>query len=216
MADERYIRQLELFNINKFKENSIAIIGCGANGSFIGMALAKMGFENFELYDFDKVEEHNLPNQFFDEFDLGQLKVLATKSRMIYANPKCTIKTYGKYKINEFNNEIVISCVDVMKTRKEIFKQCKESDVQLFIDTRMAGLQGQIYTIDMDDKKEVANYEKTLFSDKEAVQARCTQKSILFTVLGIASIVCNQIVKALNEEEIRNYVVLDYSIPQMM
>ena len=120
-------------------------------------------------------------------------------------------------KDNILNTHIVISCVDKMKVRKEIFDVCKDNDkVQLFIDTRMAGLQGQIYTVDMTNKQEIKNYEKTLFGDDEAVQQRCTERSILFTVMGIASFVCNQIVKAFKEEELRNYIVLDYSIPQLI
>ena len=213
----RYTRQIDLFDVEAFKENNITIVGCGANGSFIGIALAKMGFKFFTLYDHDKVEEHNLPNQFFREEDIGMAKSMVTALHMGKMNEDIWTKANGIYQKDEIESEIVVSCVDLMSVRKELFEKCKESDkCQLFIDTRMAGLQGQIYTIDMEDEKEVANYEKTLFTDKEAVQERCTQKSILFTVLGIASIVCNQIVKALNEDEVRNYIVLDYSIPQMM
>jgi molybdopterin/thiamine biosynthesis adenylyltransferase len=113
-------------------------------------------------------------------------------------------------------SQIVISCVDTMAARKTIFETClKCKSVQLFIDTRMAGLQGQVYSVDMNNKKEIANYKKTLFGDDEAVRERCTARSILFTVLGIASIVCSQVIKALNGEKVKNYIVLDYSVPQL-
>ena len=79
----------------------------------------------------------------------------------------------------------------------------------------MGGLQGQIYSVNMTNKKEVSNYEKTLFSEEEAVQIRCTEKSIIFTVLGISSLVCNQIVKVLKGEKFKNYIVLDYIVPQL-
>ena len=104
-----------------------------------------------------------------------------------------------------------------MEVRKWIFESCKKNKkIQLFIDTRMGGLEGQIYFIDMSDKKEIKNYEKTLFGDDEARKIRCTERSILFTVLGIASLVCQQITVALKGEKIKNYIVIDYNVPQII
>jgi preprotein translocase subunit SecB len=103
-----------------------------------------------------------------------------------------------------------------MDVRKHIFERCKKNkQVQLFIDTRMAGLQGQVYIVDMSNKKQIKNYEKSLFKPEEAVQLRCTERSIIFTVMGIASIVCNQVLKALKGDELSNFIVLDYNLPQM-
>jgi len=217
MATE-YQRQTGIIDIEKFRDNKITIVGCGANGSFIGIALAKMGLTKFGLYDFDSVKIHNLPNQFFSWRDIGKKKVAVTARYMKHFNRLVEVKIFGRFDITTIlNTSIVVSCVDKMEVRKEIFNSCKRNKiVQLFIDTRMAGLQGQVYTVDMTNKKEIENYMKTLFADDEAVQQRCTERSILFTVLGIASIVCNQIIKAFKEEELRNYIVLDYSIPQLI
>ncbi len=214
-----YQRQTGIINIKRFRDNEIAIIGCGAIGSFLGMSLAKMGLTKFVLVDFDRVESHNLPNQFFKEEDLGVRKSVATYNNMHDFNSDVQIKARGsKFKPYDIkNSHIVVSCVDSMKVRKQIFNACKKNkNIQLFIDTRMGGLEGQIYFIEMNKKKEIKNYEKTLFTDEQASQLRCTERSIIFTVLGIVSFVCNQIVKALNEEKIRNYIVLDYKIQQMI
>ncbi len=217
MATE-YQRQTGIINIEKFRDNKITIVGCGANGSFIGLALAKMGLTKFKLYDFDTVEVHNLPNQFFSYKDIGKKKVKVTARYMKHFNRLVKVEEFDRFKRSDnLDTQIVISCVDKMKVRKEIFNSCKKNkEVQLFIDTRMAGLQGQVYTVDMGDKEEIENYDKTLFGDDEAVKQRCTERSILFTVLGISSIVCNQVVKALKEEELRNYIVLDYIVPQLI
>jgi len=213
-----YQRQTGIIDIEKFRDNEVTIVGCGANGSFVGIALAKMGLTKFRLYDFDTVEVHNLPNQFFGWKDIGKKKVNVTSRYMKHFNKLVEVYEFNRFgRGDNLNTHIVVSCVDKMKVRKEIFNSSKRNkNVQLFIDTRMAGLQGQVYTVDMTNKKEIENYMKTLFDDDEAVQQRCTERSILFTVLGIASIVCNQIIKALKEEELRNYIVLDYSIPQLI
>ena len=221
----KYNRQTSIINIEQFRENLISIVGCGANGSFIAVALAKMGLTKFYLWDFDKVEPHNLPNQFFGEKDIGMNKARATGIYMQNFNSDCSICYFEKFSKNNYpkndiklpSPQIMISCVDKMSVRKEIFECCKnDKKVQLFIDTRMGGLQGQIYFIDMNNKEQVENYEKTLFGDDEAVQQRCTERSIIYTVMGIASLVCNQIVKAFKKEEIANYIVLDFTIPQLM
>ena len=217
MATE-YQRQTGIIDIEKFRDNKVSIIGCGANGSFIGIALAKMGLTKSTLYDFDSIEIHNLPNQFFSWRDINKKKVDVTAKYMKHFNKLVEIKKDNRFNSKSIlDTQIVVSCVDKMAIRKMIFDSCRiNKNVQLFIDTRMAGLQGQIYTVDMDNKEEIENYMKTLFADDEAVQQRCTERSILFTVLGIASFVCNQIVKALNEEELSNYIVIDYSVPQLM
>ena len=219
MKKADYRRQVGLVDIESFKDNIISIVGCGAIGSYVASSLAKMGLTKFILYEFDKVESHNLPNQFFKEKDIGKSKVHATIKAMGDFNSSVEIIAFEN-KVEDvgfpLDAKIVISCVDNMKIRKYIFeKSKKKKNVQLFIDCRMGGLQGQVYLVDMTNKKEIKNYEKSLFDDSEAVPIRCTEKSIIFTVLGIASIVCNQIVKVICGEKIKNYVVLDYIVPQL-
>jgi len=218
MARIKYTRQSGIINIKEFRDNKILIVGCGAVGSFTAISLAKMGLTKFLLYDDDKVEAHNLPNQLFPEDAIGIDKALAVATYMQQYNSEVNVIPFiKKFGINtEHDCSIVICCVDTMRARKQIFINSKKNKVQLFIDTRMAGTQGQVYTVDMEDKKQIANYETNLFSDEEAVQERCTERSIIYTVLGIASLVCNQLVKAFKNEELRNYIVLDYSVPQMM
>ena len=213
-----YKRQNGIINVNDFGDNTISIFGCGAIGSYVATSLSKMGLKSFVLWDDDVVEIHNLPNQYFTYNDLGKPKVEATMNHMMEFNNeakilKCSIKFTEKN--DEINTPIVVCCVDKMEARKLIFEKCG-SDVQIFIDTRMGGLQGQVYTVDMTDNESKEQYKKTLFSSKEAVQMRCSERSIIFTVLGISSLVCNQIVKAFKDQEIINYIVLDYSVPQMM
>lgn len=220
MARAIYTRQSSFINIKDYRDNRISIIGCGAIGSFVGISLAKMGLTKFTLIDFDTVEAHNLPNQFFGVNDIGLPKVEQVMKYMGNFNNESVITTF-KSKFNpgfDYKSEIIVCCVDTMKARKQVFDYCKKSkDVQLFIDTRMAITQGQIYTVDMENKEQIKNYQESLFSDNDAVQDRCTERSIIYTCLGIASLVCNQIVKAFkNEEKLRNFIVIDYSVPQII
>ena len=67
-------RHMELFNPSKFNM-PVTIIGAGATGSWLALSLAKLGIEDITVYDFDIVEEHNVPNQAFAISDVGTSKV---------------------------------------------------------------------------------------------------------------------------------------------
>ena len=70
----KFTRQERIFNPNN-QLSKITIIGVGCTGSFITLNLAKLGFNNINIIDFDKVEEENIPNQFYREKDIGKPKV---------------------------------------------------------------------------------------------------------------------------------------------
>jgi len=48
-----------------FNQKRVDIIGAGATGSHVVMLLAILGFTNIHVWDFDRVEAHNLANQSF-------------------------------------------------------------------------------------------------------------------------------------------------------
>lgn len=214
----KYDKQIGIFNPKDFKDNLITIVGCGAVGSFTAVGLSKLGLERFRLIDPDKIEEHNVLNQFFGIKDIGRLKVDKVREliKEFSDNSKLEGIEYHFQPEDVKDSQIVLSCVDNMDVRKDIFNACKSyKSVQLFIDARMSGLQGQVYSVDMTNKKSIKSYENTLFPQSEAVKERCTANRVVYPVMGIASIICNQIVKALNGEELNNYIVIDYNVPQM-
>ena len=59
-----YLRQKRLFNPEE-QSTEIIIVGAGSTGSFVSLNLAKMGMNKIKVIDFDIVEDHNIPNQFF-------------------------------------------------------------------------------------------------------------------------------------------------------
>ncbi len=76
MDETKYHRQLDILD-PKLMSVPVVVIGAGATGSFAALSLAKMGVRNITVYDFDTVEEHNLPNQFYRQCDIGKPKVIA-------------------------------------------------------------------------------------------------------------------------------------------
>ena len=202
VTDINFSRQTSIFNPeNQRKE--IILIGAGSTGSFISLTLAKMGFNKIKVIDFDKVEEHNIPNQFYRLEDKDSLKVNALKE---------IVKDFSGNEIEVLNEEVkedfnfeehinletmVIFCLDNMESRKLIYEKIKDFPIHL-IDTRMGGEGYQIYTIDLTNDEEKAEYEKRL--EATTSNAPCGEKAIIYTILSIASETCN-IIKKLDKAE---------------
>ena len=79
-----YWRQLDIFDPMKFNA-PVVIIGAGALGGWVANVLTKSGVRDLTVYDFDKVEEHNLPNQPYGIVDIGKLKVIALQE-LVFRN----------------------------------------------------------------------------------------------------------------------------------
>lgn len=205
-----FIRQLDIFDVNEFQLKEIAIVGVGSVGSFTCLALTKMGLQNFVLWDFDSIEEHNLPNQFFMESQLNQKKDVSTQELITKFSPSVNVRLNGKVKKDSLIfSDVTILCTDSMASRKLAYEKCKDFS-RFLIDARMGGQVMIIYTIDLKDPKQRKEYEKTLYPDEESEDLLCTEKAIIYNVLGISSMICNQLKKVLSKEKYNFEVVFDY------
>jgi len=181
--------------------SNIHIVGCGSTGSFIALNLAKMGIESIKVTDFDKVEEHNIPNQFYREEDIGFSKVDALQDIIVrFTGTSIEIeekKIDEDYQFDLNLDTIIIVCVDNIETRKLIYKKIKEFPV-ILIDTRLGGEGYQIYSIGLTNQADKDFYEKVL--DKPTKDAPCGQKAIIFCILSLAAEVC-RIIKCIDKKE---------------
>lgn len=197
-------RQLDVIPMDVLNRK-ITVIGAGAIGSFTIFALCKMGFSNITVYDFDAIEIENLNAQIYRNKDLGKAKVDALKE-IIQDFCNITIKTKNEKYVDQVFPDIVISAVDNMKTRKAIYEAHKERGIhtQYLIDPRMAIEYAYIQTIKPMDPNEGRIYERTLFTDDQAVQERCTGKSTIYTAQLIGATIA-KIVKdiATNKDHIK-------------
>lgn len=185
----KYSRHTDIFNPQLYDQYGVSIIGCGGVGSGVGIILAKLGMQKFELYDSDVIEEHNLSNQYFKDNQLGYNKTSALSNNMYEFNRSINTNNNTDFTSkNVIKTPIVFCCVDSMKARKIIFNKCKKTNnCKLFIDTRMGGETFEVFIINMTKKRDVNYYEKNLFPDKEAVQLTCSAKTIIYNVMAIAS-----------------------------
>lgn len=59
------------------EEAHVGVIGCGGLGSWVALALARMGVRRLTLVDPDRFDRTNAPRQFVMPKDLGEFKALA-------------------------------------------------------------------------------------------------------------------------------------------
>lgn len=193
LTNEHLTRQLDIIPTHVLGEQ-ITIIGAGAIGSFLALNLAKMGFTQIAVIDYDTVDVVNMNSQFYRFKDIGKPKVQALHD---------LVEDFTGVKITAVNDKytggalpgIVVSAVDSMAVRKLIWEQHKEKGVRtkLIVDPRMSAEFCALYAAEPMDSK-THGYENTLFSDGEAVQERCTAKATMYTVGPIAGL-CAKVIK---------------------
>lgn len=204
-------RQLGIFNPSEHREIAVTLIGCGSVGSFTALALAKMGVPILEAWDMDIIEEHNLPNQFFKNDQIGMKKTEALCKVLSEFSEAIPIPKEMVSIDSELCGTVIISAVDSIEVRKIIWEAVKKSDALLYIDSRMGGKIFSVFTVDMTNKKAIKAYEARLFAAGKPLDVPCTERTIIFNVLGIASVVCNQVVKYAAEEKIVSEIHFDYT-----
>lgn len=93
--DDLYSRNKGLLEVGVLSEKHVAIVGLGSFGSQIAIELAKAGVGEFSLFDYDRVELHNLARHTCTIKDLGRLKIDAIEEAILGKNPYATVHKYA-------------------------------------------------------------------------------------------------------------------------
>jgi hypothetical protein len=192
MKQEYLTRQSTLIPIDVLGM-PINVIGCGAVGGWTTLALAKMGFLNLRIFDFDTVDEENMNSQFFRVKDIGKPKAEALAS-LIEDFTGVKIEYTSKRYEGGMLPGIVVAAVDSMEARKMIFESIKNSGAtQLYIDPRMGAESALMYAMDPGSLKDRDTYLKTLYTDSDAVQEPCTAKSTVYCATMLSGLVARTV-----------------------
>ena len=150
--------------------NRISVVGAGALGSRVGRLLASLGF-SFELWDDDRVEAHNVPNQAFGLPEIGQYKceALAQIVQRDYG-VKLTVRK-EQFDCNKSLGNIVFVCPDNMVCRSAVWHSVRlKQDASLVVEGRMGDVWGKVFTAFPRNTAHFRGYAKTLHSDAVAHQ----------------------------------------------
>lgn len=205
MINEHLTRQMDIIPLD-ILGTPITIIGAGAIGSWVTLALAKMGFENLTVWDFDKVDTVNLNSQFYPRRHVGLPKVTALRD-LVHDFTGVEIKTYPvRYEPKGMTcgfPGIVISAVDSMEVRKLIWENHRDKapSTKAVIDPRMGAETAWLGVFNPMDPKDQEAYEKAFYSDQDAVQERCTAKATIYTANMLSGLVCKAVKDVLTKPD---------------
>lgn len=184
-------KSLEYFNPGNVPDK-IHIIGCGSVGSAVAYLLARMGLTNFNLYDDDIVEPHNIGNQMFTQRDISKNKAQALAGILCDINPEIKGKAIvnARRYAGEAISGYVFMCVDNIETRKMICEKNKfNPNIKMISDVRTGLENVEVRAAAWRDVKERDKMLKSVssFTHSEAKNEQPTNACGM--VLGVMSTV---------------------------
>lgn len=196
----------------------IHIVGCGSVGSTIAENLARCGITKMTLWDFDKVEPHNIVNQMFTNEHVGMNKAEALRSIIKDINPEAgdelEIKPDG-WKGKLLSGYIFLA-VDDIDLRREIVELHFDSpNVKAIFDVRTMLTGAQHYAADWKNYKMKQDLLGSMqFSHEEAadetpVSACGVTLGIVTTVRLISGLAVNNYIRFTKGEGIWKFVQID-------
>lgn len=201
--NKRYHGQLDALNPEVLATKKFLVIGAGAIGSFFVSMLTKMGAKDVTVVDDDTIEEHNISNQMYPTYTVGMSKVDALVET-VKSYSDAEIKTVcAKWKPDapiEGPFDYVVSAVDSLEVRKMLWAYYgKQKKCTWFLDGRMALEVLRVFLANPADPKHVKYYEDSLKG--KPVEARCTAKTIMYTVNIVAGIMNALVKSSMNGEK---------------
>lgn len=202
-------RHNELFDPFTFN-TPVNVIGAGATGSWLVLQLARLGITNITVYDFDSVEEHNVPNQAYGVKHIGENKVDALKN-IVGWDTGTVIKTAGRYDRQRLKGYVFLM-VDSMAERKRIYEEHikMKSAIKLLIEPRMGLDVGRIYNVNPVSLHDNKMYADTYYSDDETEVSACgASLTVVTSAMTIASWCARQLINHHAGVELDNEILLD-------
>lgn len=173
-------------NYYKLAQNlNVTVGGAGSLGSWVSLFLSRKGCK-VDIWDFDKVEAHNLGGQLYRKTDVNIPKTTALGTICADFGGTPLFKNSIKYEEDSTTYSVCMACFDDIEARKDMFtnwlKVCefwKENDMNtptLFVDARLSHDNFEIYAVPYESVEAIEAYKKTLFPKEEAADLPCGLK----------------------------------------
>lgn len=113
--------------VNKLKNATVMVVGCGAVGSFAAEALARTGVGHLILVDFDVIEESNINRQIFAlNSTIGKQKVNVAAQRIQDINPDIQVDVFNMFldanNTPDCNPDIIIDAIDTVDSKIALYQ----------------------------------------------------------------------------------------------
>ncbi len=142
---ERLIALIGEDKLKKIRSKKVAILGLGGVGSYALEAIIRSGVEEIIIVDADNIDITNLNRQLMtNQMNIGESKVDVCEKRIKSINPNIQITKIKEFITPENLNLIfdlkpdyIIDCIDTVKTKKYLIKECLERKIKFIISTGM-------------------------------------------------------------------------------
>ena len=126
-------------NIEKLKNATVAVFGCGDVGSYTVEALARAGMGNFVLVDKDVVDVTNINRQLVADFStIGRDKVEVEKERILRVNPDAKVEIYKEFYCEENKDKLIredytyiVDAIDSVSSKLSLIITAHEKNVKI-------------------------------------------------------------------------------------
>ena len=126
-------------NIEKLKNATVAVFGCGGVGSYAVEALARAGIGNFVLVDKDVVDVTNINRQLVADFStIGRDKVEIEKERILKVNPDANVEIYKEFYCEENKDKLIredytyiVDAIDSVSSKLSLIIAAHEKNVKI-------------------------------------------------------------------------------------
>ena len=122
-------------SVAKLAKPLVAICGAGALGSHLADNLARQGFRNLRVIDYDRVEEHNVSTQLYGAADVGAWKVDVLRNQL-FRSVEIEVDVIAK-KLDQRNArkflkgaDLVIDTFDNSQSRRLVQQHCRDANVE--------------------------------------------------------------------------------------
>ena len=126
-------------NIDKLKNETVAVFGCGGVGSYAVEALARAGIGNFVLVDKDVVDVTNINRQLIADFStIGRDKVEVEKERILRVNPDANVEIHKEFYCEENKDKLIredysyiVDAIDSVSSKLSLIIAAHEKNVKI-------------------------------------------------------------------------------------
>ena len=206
--------QIGIFDPSRVDE-VVTVIGVGGIGASILPTILTMGFRRFRLYDPDVVEDRNVAtNLIYRSKDMYRAKVERAKEYLL-DNDALEVEIVQEYYTGqEPLSGLVISGVDGMPARKEIWRHVLAGDVFLYLDGRIGGRHASLFAIEPFNSAHIDWYEKYwLFDDEEAVDLPCTVRTVVYPAVALGACMADFLGRWSRKERMPAQVDINFAEP---
>jgi hypothetical protein len=193
-----YSRTSSIISPAIIKDIDFSVIGLGATGSRVPLALKNMGAKKITIFDDGEVKPHNNSNQLFSENHIGMFKVDAVNDVLKYFGHEEVKAKKEKATGQTRLGQVVFLLTDTMPSRREIWEGAIKNhpNVEIVVETRMGVYDWRIYTVNPVNPDHVKFYnEKLEYDSDQTSESACQSKtSIGSTASIIANLAVSQVI----------------------